>query len=1152
MTPDASRHVLKTTRFLHRVSLGAATIATLIGVAAFARAMRAPQDFVGPARAIPPAPWAAAAILLIGLSLLAVTLSDTRLVRRAVLGTAVLILAASVVSLATHWWLASNPILNALRATRPLGGVTILLASSALIARLVRPAAFVGGALGLAVGAIGFVISLGFVYGGPLLMGLEWAPVSAVSAFAALVIGVGLVSIGGPGAWPNRLFVGDSVQAVMFRWLVPLMALGVIVTDIATVNLFSNFSRALGSALNTVISVSVSLLVIAYLSRIISARLERLNATLRESEQRFTRVFKSVPVGLAISRVRDGRFIEVNEAFERIYGFSRDEVIGQGSTELGIWADPAERAAYLKILSAGNLNSHEIRLRRKDGRPLIIQTSVQLVEFQGEEAMLSSSIDVTDQRKAEEALKLSEEKFSSIFRESPVALSVTDFQTGRLVEVNEAYLQHFRATSREQVLGKTTVELGVLTKEVRKEIQAAVAEGRGHGLVVASRTLLGEERTTELSITRYEVSGTAYLLTSVVDITDRLRAEKDARLELAERRRVQRRLDLSLDAGGIGSWEMDPVTHVFTADPRLFELYDLPLTAGRTVAYLAWTRRVHPEDVATVEAQLLAAEKGTETTADFRIVRSDGSIRYVHAAATLLPGDADRPARVVGVNVDVTRQKLTELELRKHQEGLEALVASRTAELRAAKEAAESANRAKGSFLAHMSHEIRTPMNAILGYAQLLKTDETLDPQQRRKVTAIHTSGDHLLGLLNDVLEMSRIEAGRVTLSVQPFDLHALLDGVQSMFTELTSRKGLAFDVQMMPGLVRGLLSDPGKVRQVLINMLGNAVKFTDRGRVAVRVTSRDEGAEKSLVTLEVEDSGPGISAEDQEMIFTAFGQVEGDKQRSGTGLGLTISRSVARVLGGDLSVRSTLGHGSAFTFTFVAGKVPDSALPDLRRQEGPLRLDPAETRRKALVVDDVPSNRELLEEGLSRAGFEVLGVASGEAALDANRTWAPDLILMDLHMPGMGGLAAIGYLRAEKTRAVIVVTTAGADRSTEAAVTAAGAAGLLHKPYRESDLFDTIGRAMGARFVAVPGVQEKSTAGKTQPLDVLVRAIPPELKAELRDACRQARAPRLMQLADRVAPHSEAAAEAIRDVANGFRYRALLEALDGANHDKP
>ncbi|HEX2878051.1 MAG TPA: ATP-binding protein [Polyangiaceae bacterium] len=482
------------------------------------------------------------------------------------------------------------------------------------------------------------------------------------------------------------------------------------------------------------------------------------------------------------------------------------------------------------------------------------------------------------------------------------------------------------------------------------------------------------------------------------------------------------------------------------------------------------------------------------------------------------------------------------LELRRHQQGLEDLVQTRTAELRAAKDAAESANRAKTAFFANMSHEIRTPMNAILGYAQLLQVDQDIGESQRRKLDVIRSSGDHLLGLINDILEMSRIEAGRTTLAEQPFDLRVLLDQVRSMFTEQIKARGLSFEFPIGDELVQGLRGDPGKIRQVLINLIGNAVKFTDQGKISVRTSARETVNGTFQITVDVQDTGPGIIATDLDQIFSPFSQGESGTRKGGTGLGLVISRNFARLMHGDITVHSVQGQGSTFSFTFQAPAVPNEQLQQIAKKAPLKRLDSGELRRKVLIVDDIVTNRELLQEELLRAGFDAKTAASGEEAVQLHDAWQPDLVLMDLHMPGIGGMEAIRRLRAAASPAVIIVTTASADDATEGSVTQAGANGLLRKPYAEGQLFETISRLMRLRFVrptVLPSVVP-SRAPEPRSLSLL----PAQLRGELRDAAQQSRAARLIQLADSLAAQAPAAAETIRTLTHDFRYKELLAAL--------
>ena len=404
-----------------------------------------------------------------------------------------------------------------------------------------------------------------------------------------------------------------------------------------------------------------------------------------------------------------------------------------------------------------------------------------------------------------------------------------------------------------------------VTAPLRRMARATQAMARGDLSARAQGSRLGELGALAQSFNHMA----DWLKTSfdelVAEVETRKRRERELGDSEGRLRASEDRLQLAVEAAGLGIWDWDVGQDRLVWDDSMYRLYGIRKEEF-TGALEAWSRCLVPEDQARVTGEVEAALHGHEFRSDFRVRRGDGVFRTIRAVGQTIRSADGRAVRMVGINRDVTdlisaereREQLV-LELRKHQEGLEALVAIRTTELRAAKEAAESASLAKSSFLANMSHEIRTPMNAILGYAQLLGRDQALSDRQKEKIDIIHSSGNHLLTLINDILEMSKIEAGRTTVAVEPFDLPALLVDVQLMFRDLAGKKGLQLILVQDPGLPQAMSGDAGKVRQVVINLLSNAVKFTRSGHIAVRASSRPAAGGRHIVTIAVEDTGSGI-----------------------------------------------------------------------------------------------------------------------------------------------------------------------------------------------------------------------------------------------------------------------------------------------------
>ncbi|WP_374562921.1 ATP-binding protein [Ideonella sp.] len=416
------------------------------------------------------------------------------------------------------------------------------------------------------------------------------------------------------------------------------------------------------------------------------------------------------------------------------------------------------------------------------------------------------------------------------------------------------------------------------------------------------------------------------------------------------------------------------------------------------------------------------------------------------------PSDIQQMARAFNRMIDA--QNARGEELQRHRDQLEAAVLARTAELQDAKERAEVANAAKSEFLARMSHELRTPLNAVLGYAQLLRMDAGLSDRQQAGLGIIQSSGEHLLTLIVDILDLARIEAGKTLIESSPVDLGCLVRSVADIVRVKAEEKGLAFVVDVDPAPPAHVLGDEKRLRQVLINLLGNAVKFTEQGHVTLCVRHLGPVARGARLHFEVRDSGVGISAEAAQRLFQPFEQAgEAHQRAAGTGLGLAISRQLVRLMGGDVQVRSQPGAGSVFWFELTLPLAdtppapPPAPAPFVQGYDGPMR--------RIVVADDVPANRTMLCEMLRRLGFDVHEACDGQQALHQVQLVQPDLLLMDVRMPVLDGLQATARLRQDAaTRSLpVVLVSANASAADRQAGLAIGADDFLAKPVSHEQL---------------------------------------------------------------------------------------------------
>ncbi|MEL6901379.1 MAG: PAS domain S-box protein [Cyanobacteria bacterium J06606_4] len=866
----------------------------------------------------------------------------------------------------------------------------------------------------------------------------------------------------------------------------------------------------------------------------------------------------------------DMPIIYASPSFETLTGYTVDEVLGKNCRFLqGHETHQIGTEDIRAAIAAGTGCKVLLHNYRKNGQPFWNElTLAPLIDPQGTVThYVGTQIDISHYLETFKALQQSEARYRHLYRDTPAMLHSVN-REGQIVSMSHCWLETLGYQEKE-VIGQPLTAF--LVDRFRPEVHNRLLTLEGN-TVDRNRLcqFIKKDGTTidVLLSTMAERQGghpAGRTLGVLVDVTEQNQAKENLRRSEALLRAIN-----NLPPTGIFVMDCDTNEALFI-NSEFYRIWQLEHLQAAVVKGDITGEQLLTECLSNIDlGEFVAASTGQDFTQGNKIVEDE---------IPLLDGRTLR--RIYG---PIQENNSTFAYLYVFEDITERKQAVRA--LAKATAAAETANRAKSEFLANMSHELRSPLNAILGFTHLLK-DTDLTSKQKENLDIIYSSGEHLLALINDILDISKIEAGRVVVNHSSFDLYRLIDELQQMFSNAVAQKDLRLVVVRSPDLPRIIESDRLKLRQILINLLSNAVKFTQAGTITLQASAQashspvspdtdsttentfplaagcprsNQLSARTVLLFSVTDTGPGIAPADQQRLFEAFVQTKsGLTAHEGTGLGLTISQEYIQLLGGKISVESALCQGSTFSFSIDVGLVEnavDKALePELPASSGRIiGLAPGQPDYRILVVDDVALNRKLLTNMLSAVGFTVQEAANGEEAIALWKAWQPQLIWMDVRMPVMNGEEAALSIRAQDPdhNTCLIALTANAFDEDRATALANGCDDFISKPIQANEIFQKMTQHIGVQYrYAQPSEPSKIPSNTPLTADLL-KGTPRDWQHALAQAVLDLDDAQILSLLNQLPPTQQHLARGIKKHVNNMSYKKLLQLIQEAEAVSP